>query len=155
MKIIIDAIPLLSPLTGVGNYAFNLIREFQRLRPEFDYTFYYGYFSKRLKYYPRDNKIFYYVKEVAKKIPLLSSYGRSVKNTLVFFHPKEYDLYFEPNFIPLEMRAKKTVATVYDFSFHHHPEWHPKERVSDFSKNFFKRIKNADSIITISKYVER
>ena len=42
MKIVINAIPLLSPLTGVGNYALNLIREFQRLRPDFDYTFYYG-----------------------------------------------------------------------------------------------------------------
>jgi glycosyltransferase involved in cell wall biosynthesis len=155
MKIVIDAIPLLSPLTGVGNYTFNLIREFQRLRPDFEYTFYYGYSSKRLKYYPRDNKIFYYTKELAKKIPLLSSHVRSIKNTLVFFHPYKYDLYFEPNFIPLEMKAKKTVATVYDFSFHHHPEWHPKERADDFSKNFFKRIKKADCIITISKYVEK
>ena len=155
MKIIIDAVPLLSPLTGVGNYSFNLIREFQRLRPDFDYTFYYGYFSKRLKYYPRDNKAFYYAKEFIKKIPRLSSYGRDVKNTIVFFNPKKYDLYFEPNFIPLEIRAEKTVATVYDFSFHHHPEWHPKERILDFSKNFFNRIKKADCIITISKYVEK
>jgi hypothetical protein len=54
MKIVIDAIPLLSPLTGVGNYTFHLIHEFQRLEPEFDYTFYYGYFTKRLKFYPND-----------------------------------------------------------------------------------------------------
>ena len=155
MKIVIDAIPLLSPLTGVGNYTLNLIREFQRLRPDIDYTFYYGYSSKRVKYYPRDNKIFYYTKELAKKIPLLSSHVRSLKNALVFFQRHKYDLYFEPNFIPLKMRAKKTVATVYDFSFHHHPEWHPKGRINYFSKNFFKRIKKADCIITISKYVER
>ena len=155
MKIVINAIPLLSPLTGVGNYALNLIREFQRLRADFDYTFYYGYFSKRLKYYPNDSKVFYFAKELTKRIPLISSYGRSVKNTVAFFHSKKYDLYFEPNFIPLKMRAKKTVATVYDFSFHHHPEWHPKERIRDFSKHFFNRIKEADCIITISKYVEK
>ena len=155
MKIVIDAIPLLSPLTGVGNYTFNLIREFQRLRPDFEYTFYYGYSSKKLKYYPRDNKLFYYTKELAKKIPLLSSYVRNVKNALVFFHRDKYDLYFEPNFIPLEITAKKTVVTVYDFSFQHHPEWHPKERAKDFSKNFLKRIKKADCVVTLSKYVEQ
>jgi glycosyltransferase involved in cell wall biosynthesis len=68
---------------------------------------------------------------------------------------KTYDLYFEPNFIPFDIRAGKIVTTVYDFSFYLHPEWHPKERVDYYSKNFFKRIKKSDFIITISKYVER
>jgi glycosyltransferase involved in cell wall biosynthesis len=155
MKIVIDAIPLLSPLTGVGNYTFHLIHEFQRLEPDFDYTFYYGYFTKRLKFYPNDSKIFYHIKEFAKKIPPVSSYARSVKNKLVYFHLKKYDLYFEPNSILLDIKAKKTITTVYDFSFYLHPEWHPKERVEYFSKNFFKRIKKSDFIITISKYVEK
>jgi len=155
MKIVINAIPIRSPLTGVGNYTYNLITEFQRLRPDFDYTFYYGYFTKKLKVYPKKGKSFYYIKESAKKIPFLSSYTRSVIDRLVHFHLKKYDLYFEPNFIPLDIKAQKTVTTVYDFSFYLHPEWHPKSRVDYFSKNFFKRIKKSDSIITISKYVER
>jgi glycosyltransferase involved in cell wall biosynthesis len=52
MKIVINATPLLSPLTGVGNYTYHLATEFRRLKPDFDYTYYYGYFSKRLKFYP-------------------------------------------------------------------------------------------------------
>jgi len=155
MKIVINATPIRSPLTGVGNYTYNLITEFQRLKPDFDYTFYYGYFTEKLKFYPKKGKTFYHIKEFAKKIPLLSSYTRSVIDGLVYCHRKKYDLYFEPNFIPLGIKAKKTVTTVYDFSFFLHPEWHPKARVNYFSKNFFKRIEKSDSIITISKYVER
>ena len=60
MKIIINALPIRSPLTGVGNYTYNLITQFQRLRPDFDYTYYYGYFARKLKFYPDKGKSFYY-----------------------------------------------------------------------------------------------
>jgi glycosyltransferase involved in cell wall biosynthesis len=155
MKIVINAIPIRSPLTGVGNYTYNLITQFQRLRPDFDYTYFYGYFARKLKFYPNMGKSFYYIKELVKKIPIVSSNARSVINKLAYFHMKNYDLYFEPNFIPFDIRAEKTVTTVYDFSFYLHPEWHPKERVDYYSKNFFKRIKKSDIIITISEYIAR
>ena len=155
MKIIINALPIRSPLTGVGNYTYNLITQFKRLRPDFDYTYYYGYFAKKLKFYPDKGKSFYYIKEFVKKLPILSSNARDVINKFAYLHSEKYDLYFEPNFIPFDIRAEKTVTTVYDFSFYLHPEWHPKERVDYYSKNFFKRIKKSDAIITISKYVEK
>lgn len=154
-KIVINAIPLLSTLTGVGNYTYHLATEFRRLKPDFDYTYYYGYFSKRLKFYPRDSRFLNFIKEITKKIPMISSYARSVNNKLSFWHLKRYDVYFEPNFIPLDIKAKRKVTTVCDFSFYLHPEWHPKERVDYFSKNFFKRIGKSDFIITPSKFVER
>jgi glycosyltransferase involved in cell wall biosynthesis len=155
MKIVINALPIRSPLTGVGNYTYNLITQFQRLRPDFEYTYFYGYFGRKLKLYPNKGRIFYYIKEFVKKLPILSSNAREIINKLAYFHVGKYDLYFEPNFIPFDIRAGKTVTTVYDFSFYLHPEWHPKERVDYYSKNFFKRIKKSDAVITISKYVER
>ncbi|MEW6418732.1 MAG: glycosyltransferase family 1 protein [Nitrospirota bacterium] len=155
MKIVINAIPLLSPLTGVGNYTYNLITEFRKLKQDFDYTYYYGYFTRKLKFYSGESEMFYRIKESIKKLPLVSSYARNLKSRLAHLQLKNYDIYFEPNFIPLNIKARKTVTTVYDFSFYRYPEWHPVDRVEYFSKNFFKRIKKSDVIITISKYVEK
>ena len=156
MKIVINTIPLLSPLTGVGHYIYNLLIEFQRLRPDIQYTFYYGYFGKKLKAYAEEEGVdFYRFKEWVKKIPLVSPYARRLKHILAQMNFRKYDLYFEPNFIPLNIRSKKVVATVHDFSFHLHPEWHPREKVEYFSSHFFKRIDKADLIITGSRYIER
>ena len=80
MKIVINATPLLSPLTGVGNYTYHLATEFRRLKPDFDYTYYYGYFSKRLKFYPHVSSRFLY---------FLGSSDISVGNLLMYNGSKE------------------------------------------------------------------
>ncbi len=156
MKLVINTIPLLSPLTGVGHYLHNLLIEFQRLRPEIEYTFYYGYLGKRLKVYTqREGTGFYRAKEWVQKIPMGFHTAQKVKHVLARINLTKFDLYFEPNFIPLDIRSKRIVATVHDFSFHLYPEWHPKERIDFFSRNFFKQIERADLIITGSRYIER
>jgi len=156
MKIVINTIPLLVPLTGVGHYIYSLLTEFQRLRPDFTYTFFYGYFSKKLKAYGKEEAVsFYSLKEWIKKIPVGSTCARKLKHKLAQMNFWTYDIYFEPNFIPLDIKSKKIVTTVHDFSFHLYPEWHPRERIEYFSKNFFKRIEKADLIITGSRYIER
>jgi glycosyltransferase involved in cell wall biosynthesis len=155
MNIVINAIALLSPSTGVGNYVYNLSTEFRRLRPDFNYTYYYGYFSRKLKGRVRENGNVYRAKEFIKRTPILSSHARDLRIKLACLHLKNYDVYFEPNFIPLDIRAKKRVTTVHDFSFYLHPEWHPKERVEYFLKNFFPKIQKSDFIITVSEYVAR
>jgi len=156
MKIVINTIPLLDPLTGVGHYIYSLLIEFQRLRPDLTYTFFYGYFSKKLKAYNRGEAAsFHSLKEWVKKIPAVSTQARKLKHILAQMNFKKYDLYFEPNFIPLDIRSKKVVTTVHDFSFHLHPEWHPRERIDYLSKNFFKRIEKADLVITGSRYIEK
>ncbi|MCX5793005.1 MAG: glycosyltransferase family 1 protein [Elusimicrobia bacterium] len=69
------------------------------------------------------------------------------------FNLRSFELYFEPNFIPLEIRAKRRVVTVHDFSFELHPQWHPKERVEHFAGNFWKNIGRADRIIVPSDFI--
>lgn len=156
MKIVINTIPLLVPLTGVGHYLYNLLIEFQRLRPDYTYTFYYGYFSKKLKMCRAgEGAGFYRLREWLKKISVLSAHARKLEHVLSQINFRKYDIYFEPRFIPLDIRSKKIVTTVHDFSFHLYPEWHPRERIAYLSKNFFKRIEKADLIITVSRYIER
>ena len=156
MRIVIDAIPLIGPLTGVGNCVYHLVTEFRRLRPDLDTTYFYGYFSRKLRFSAKTNgNLSQFAKELIKKNPILSSCARNLKSTVAGLQLRKYDLYFEPNFIPLGIRAKNMVTTVYDFSFHLYPEWHPKERVEYFLKNFFSRIQKTDFIVTTSKYVAR
>jgi len=150
LRIVINAIPLLSPLTGVGVYLNNLITEFKRLRPDFHYSFYYGYFSKKINLY---NSEFHHIKEFIKTIPVIASSFRKIKHRLTSLQMQNYDIYFEPNFIPLDIKAKKTITTIHDFSFYLYPEWHPRDRVRYFSENFFRRIKASDIIITPSRYI--
>src|SRR5712692_6685016 len=150
MRIAIDTIPLLSPLTGVGQYTSQLIRYFNLLSPENDYTYYYGYFTNKLLY---GNKQTLRVNNFLGRIPVLKYELRKVKDILSYFHLKKFDLYFEPNFVPINIRARKIVTTVHDFSFQLFPEAHPKDRIKYFSKCFFTNIMRSNRIITDSAYV--
>src|SRR5262245_34832984 len=49
--------------------------------------------------------------------------------------PRRYDLYHEPNYIPLECDLP-TIITMCDLSVLLHPEWHPADRVALFEQNF-------------------
>ena len=148
MKIVINTIPLLKPLTGVGCYIYNLCREFLRLSSsEFSFTFYYGWFSRNLCTPPSQvsssNFFLKFFKALLRRILYFTS---------SYFSPS-FDLYFEPNFIPLSFKARYVVVTVHDFSFIRYPHWHPEERISYFRKNFFKNIYRADAIITPSNFI--
>jgi glycosyltransferase involved in cell wall biosynthesis len=149
MKILINTISLLTPLTGIGTYTYNLAKEFLRQRPEFRYTFYRGYFTSNLLPPKGAQELI--------KIPLLSFFAKRAKKFLFLLsqRSKEFDLYFEPNFIPLKIKARKIVTTVHDFSFHLYPEWHPNSRVDYFRQNFFTRISLSDVVVTPSEYIKK
>ncbi len=148
-KIAVDSIALLSPLTGIGRYAYEISKRLKD-SDEFELFFYYGFFSKKIFTSGGYAKI----KSSVSKSSLLK---RAAKKALVFytknFFKKEFDLYWQPNYIPDPVvRSKKCVVSVHDFSFVLNPSWHPKERIEYFEKNFFKNIKRADRIITGSNY---
>lgn len=69
---------------------------------------------------------------------------------------QSYDIYWQPNFIPLKnINAKKVVTTVHDFSCILHKDYHPKERIDYFENNFFQNIINSDIIITGSNFTKQ
>jgi glycosyltransferase involved in cell wall biosynthesis len=123
-----------------------------------EYTYFYGYYSRDLiAYYNENKKIFYRVKELVKKTPIFR--GIVARKLAVGFlntvSPRSFDLYFEPNFIPLNLKSHCTVVTIFDFSFILYPEWHPKERINYFKKYFWKNLKRSDRIIVISDYIKK
>ncbi len=157
MRILINTIPLLSPLTGIGKYTFYLSKELRNIDKKNSYFYYYGYFSKQLR--PIEEilmrKIFHTAKELVKTTPL-SAPLRKLKNYLASLSLKSFDIYFEPNFILLDkIRTKRRILSVFDFSFHKYPHWHPKERIEFFNNNFWKKIKYADVIIFPSEFIMR
>jgi glycosyltransferase involved in cell wall biosynthesis len=63
----------------------------------------------------------------------------------------QYDLYHEPNFIPLPTDLP-TVATLHDLSVLLHPEWHPRERVAHFEREFHRGLAQCVHFLAISDF---
>jgi len=145
MKVAVNTIPLLKPATGVGWYIYNLCNKFLRISP-YEFSFYYGWFSRRV-YTPS-------FKSSSANL-FLKPFKALLRRALYYtsFFSNRFDLYFEPNFIPLSFKARRTVVTVHDFSFIRYPHWHPEERIAYFNNHFFKNIYRADAIITPSKFI--
>lgn len=62
-----------------------------------------------------------------------------------------YDLYHEPNFIPLACDVP-TVATLHDLSVLVHPEWHPKERVAFHERHFRRGLERCTHFLAVSDF---
>ena len=154
MKIVINTIPLLSPLTGVGQYIYQIAKTLREIDQTHEYTYFKGYYSQHLISPGEHPKAFYSIKEKIRSIPLLGLMVRECKDFLNFFSSRTFDIYFEPNFIPLKIPARHTVATIPDFSFALYPEWHSQDKILYFKKHFWEKIKRAERIIVISNFIK-
>jgi glycosyltransferase involved in cell wall biosynthesis len=163
MHIVINTIPLLSRQTGIGTCIYNISKSLLAIDRVNKYTFYYGYFSNQLQKTPHDDvanveltfNILQKAKPFIKTFPILSDVSKWMIeewNKLISAR-KKIDVYFEPNYIPVAFKTRKIVTTVHDFSFYHHPEWHPRDRIRYFNKYFYKRIHTSDLIVTDSQFV--
>lgn len=153
-RIVINAVQLLSTRMGVGNYAYRVATMAPRIDTASDYRYYCRTFSKRLPVLEGLGSV-RSAKEKVKSIAVLGRAARAGLDILAKMPHREFDLYFEPSNIPLpNIRARKIVATVHDFSSHLYPEFHPEDRVEIFRKNFWTNISRADAIITVSDYIK-
>lgn len=153
MRVVINTIPLLSPLTGIGKYTWQICRAMEQIAAENDYTYYYGYFSPRLYCAGQGKAPLAKVKDVLKNIPYAGRALRLLKGAGARVGQRRFDVYFEPNYVPLVMPATKTIVAIPDFSPILHPEWHKREMVEYFRGNFAKNIGRADRIIAISDFI--
>ncbi|GAB1410272.1 glycosyltransferase family 1 protein [Desulfovibrionales bacterium] len=152
MKLVVNTTPLLGPQTGIGNYTFHVCQELLAVS-ELDTTFYYGFFSPRLFRSQPQASVLSKIKDMTRRFTVLRALYRLSKQYVARLHPRRFDVYFEPNFIPLDLKATRVVTTVHDFSFHLHPDWHPEERVRYFRDHFWANVDRADTIITVSEFI--
>jgi glycosyltransferase involved in cell wall biosynthesis len=156
-QVVVNAIPLLGNLTGVGQVTAEISRRLSR-----DETFESLFYTpartfpdiaslEQQKIHPQ---VFLQraVKRVFRQLPFKEQL-RAAHSKLTLPAGTTFDLYWEPNFIPLDIiAAKRVVTTVHDMSSIEHPEWHPKDRVDFFSRNFHRKIGRSDVVVTVSRF---
>jgi alpha-1,3-rhamnosyl/mannosyltransferase len=67
---------------------------------------------------------------------------------------EKYDLYHEPNFIPLAADCP-TVVTLHDLSVLLYPEWHPAERVAYFERHFHRGLAACSHFFVVSDFTRK
>jgi glycosyltransferase involved in cell wall biosynthesis len=156
-KIVINAIPLLSKLTGIGRYALEICKRISLLELNADFSYFYGYYNKNLYMtdIPPSGKFTKKIKNILGRHYYIKKTTREFLLFLSRFSSQTFDLYWEPNIVPIEhIRSKHLITTVHDFSFLHYPECLPQENKEYLQKHFWKNIQKSDRIITGSKYIK-
>ncbi len=155
MRIAFNATPLLSPLTGIGQYIYQLATTLQTL-PDVDLDLFYGYrWDKEIRQQPLPGitEIRSAVKRVIPNIYVINRHVQQFKfNRLA--SSKQIDLYHEPCFLAFKCN-KPTVLTVLDLSWIRFPETHPQQRIEAMDRYFEPSLRRATNIITISEFVKR
>jgi glycosyltransferase involved in cell wall biosynthesis len=152
--LLIDAIALHSPLTGIGRYTYEISAQLQK-SDHFELNYFYGYYSKKLlqaSLKPSKSNL----KSIITKNPLIKKLARELLNLASRLSPSSFDLYWQPNFIPNSgVKTEKIVTSIHDFSFILYRDFHPKERIEYIEKYFFNNVAKSDMIITGSEYTKR
>ena len=163
MRVAFNASPLLSPLTGIGQYIYHLAKGLQT-DPELDMHFFYaGAWSQEVRE-PSDitqgqtNWRSTLRSTVKKSIPDAARYNLSrYWRQRSFFQgcaQKKVDLYHEPNFLAYRCDAP-SVITVHDLSWIRYAQTHPKERVAEMNRFFQPGLERASLVLTDSEFVKQ
>ncbi|MCG5075613.1 glycosyltransferase family 4 protein [Paraburkholderia tagetis] len=163
---------LLTPLTGIGQYASHLAREF--VQRGHSLRLFYGThwsstiaggsaegmtaagapvagasmrtsFAGALKRFARTH-----VPGVYRFMPHVEQY----RFDSGLRRQRKPHVYHDPNFIPFRFRGP-TVTTVHDVSWVRHPDCHPEHRLAHLRANFPRALRHADRVIVVSEFVKR
>jgi glycosyltransferase involved in cell wall biosynthesis len=149
MRVLINRVLTLGNRTGIGHYAFHLIRHLRRQAPGDIVRFPRGWFwrlgrtlsgpilSRGEKTASNSDTTATAVRILRRKAVLaLRRLGQAylMHSLHKSLRREACDLYHEPNTIPLPCDVP-TVATIHDLSVILHPEWHPAGRVAYFEKH--------------------
>jgi glycosyltransferase involved in cell wall biosynthesis len=155
IRVAFNGTALLSPLTGVGQYAKCLAERL--ISNEFlDLHFFYAAtWSRHIITEPvREIGA---IKELIKKcVPQPYRVSRALQQWRFGLGTRRLrpHLYHEPNFLPFRFDGP-TVITAHDLSWIRYPETHPRERVAVMNKLFPRSLEWASHILTDAAYVRK
>jgi len=155
MRVGINAIALLSPLTGVGQYTRSLITALGR-HEDADLRFFYGRgWSTALRSSPLDS-IESWKRLVKKYVPRPYEVTRAAQQVAFSIGSwrNHLDLYHEPSFLAFRFDGP-TVSTVHDLSWIRFPGTHPADRVAALNSMLPESLARSAHVITDAEYVRR
>jgi glycosyltransferase involved in cell wall biosynthesis len=154
VNIVINTSVLLTPATGVGTFVCETARALAAASDAHRYTYYDGRFSDRLAEVSASRCIgTQRLKAMLDRFPSARGLARRVGRAVLPVLSRQtrmsappFDLYWEPNYVPDQLDAKRLVVTVHDLSLKTHPEWHPLDRVAHFARHFADGLARPDLI---------
>jgi glycosyltransferase involved in cell wall biosynthesis len=155
VQIGINAVPLLSPLTGVGQYTYRLITEMQQLLPRSPWLFYGTSWQQEIRT-AAPSGVRGINNAIKRVVPNPQVVLRFLKQARFSAGAREHriNLYHEPAFLAYRFRAP-TVVTVHDLSWIRHPETHPPERVREMNRVMPGVVPQASHIVVDSEFVRQ
>lgn len=145
MKIGIEGRTLQGRRYGVARYTMNLLRHFVEIDPDNEYVVYLSEDIEPLGFSSDSLRLEVIASE---RIPLA---WRHVHLPLAMRRDR-VDLHFSPSyFLPL-FKVCPYVDVVHDLSFKAHPEWFSRDKRMKFDGLFWRFVKKAERIITVSEH---
>jgi glycosyltransferase involved in cell wall biosynthesis len=155
LRVAFNATALLSPLTGVGQYAKSLAEALVATEELDLYFFYAASWTRGIRTQPV--KYMGPIKQFIRRwVPHPYLVGRALQTWRFGLGVRAIlpDVYHEPNFIPFPFKGP-TVVTVHDLSWIRFPETHPRERVAAMNEFFPASLQRSHHIITDAEFVRR
>ena len=155
MRVALNGTSLLSPLTGIGQYTYQLAKGLSTL-PGIELDIFYGSrWSRKLPNMapPHVARIKAWI---TRTIPNSYAVVRLVRQQRFSTGMKrnQSELYHEPNFLAFKSHSP-TVITVHDLSWIRFPEAHPIDRVRSMNRFFEPVLRRATVILTDSLFVKQ
>jgi len=161
LRVIVNDRPLRTTLTGVGHYIAQLLSQLSALDGVCADPFFHTWLSRRdwrrrvagPSLDPRSEDAARGVGGSRKpwwlRRPLQAVYGWLFRRAA-----GRYDVYLEPNHIPMRCRLP-TVTMVHDLSVLEHPEWHPADRVRWYEREFAAGVRQTSHFLAASEFTKR
>lgn len=155
-----NATPLLSPLTGIGNYIVHLGAALAASGEVDPYSFYgYGWRHEAPmppRHVSRDRSALRMREGVRRLVPFTRELRRVAQQALFArgLRRNAIAVYHEPNYIPIRYDVP-VVITVHDLSWLHHPETHPSDRIRWLERALPIALARAAAILVDSEFVRQ
>jgi alpha-1,3-rhamnosyl/mannosyltransferase len=151
--LIVNALPLRSPLTGIGQYTLQLFSALASQGGIDAHYFYGSHWSQTLQ--AAHSAGIDQVKQVIKRVvPYPYAVTRTAQSLAFAAGVRRLrpQLYHEPNYLALPFKGP-LVVTIHDLSLLHMPEAHPEDRVRNWRRHFRPTLERATHILTDSAFV--
>ena len=155
VRVGINAVPILSPLTGVGQYTYRLITELQQILPHKPWLFYGTSWDREIRTAaaPGARELNNAIKRMMPHPHLITRFLKQTRFSSGVRRHK-VNLYHEPAFLAYRFKGP-SIVTIHDLSWVRHPETHPVERLREMNRFMPRVVEHASHIVVDSDFVRR